>query len=148
MKHYYLIVLALILFLVSGCNNNQDFIYGKWQSLNNSEKVIEFTEKGEYILYDHREPVFSENDKIGKVLFEYMPSKKHYNLRLFGEKSNKTIQKAHIEVVDENRIRVFYFKHLNILDVADEFYRTDNLTDGDKIINRLYKEAYKQIKSK
>ena len=138
-----------MIFLASiGCKENkQEFIYGKWQSLNDAKKIIEFTNDGNYNLFEKRRPVYDPNDESKKITYRYKPLKKSYNLRFYGKDKSKALSIAHIEVVDQNRIRVYYYKHLRILQSADEFYRTDNLTDGDKIINKLLKESYKKLKS-
>jgi len=142
-------LLILIIFLTSlGCKENkQEFIYGKWQSLNDAKKVIEFTRDGKYNLFEKRQPVFDASNESEMITYKYRPFKKSYNLRFYGNDKSRALSIAHIEVIDQNRIRVYYYKHLRILQSADEFYRTDNLTDGDKIINKLYKESYNKLKS-
>jgi hypothetical protein len=47
--------------------------------------------------------------------------------------------KGRIEIVDKNRIRIYFHKHHDILDVADEYYRTDGFNNLSKIMKKILK---------
>ena len=46
--------------------------------------------------------------------------------------------RAEVHRVDDNRIRVLFLKHHHILDIADEFYKTDGFGNFEQIMESFY----------
>jgi hypothetical protein len=118
-------------------SNDNSEIVGLYQSLNDPSRALEFTKSGYYIIYINGNPLIQEIADSSKLKYFYNKSRSQFNLDIFGEKNNLLVVKANLEVVDKNRIRVYIYKHHDILDVADEFYRTDGFNNFEKIIKDL-----------
>ena len=48
--------------------------------------------------------------------------------------------KGRIEIVDDKRIRIYFHKHHNILDLADEYHRTDDFNSYQTIMEKILEE--------
>lgn len=138
-----IIPFVTLIILATGCFNlpvkesngkDYDFI-SKWQSLNDQNSLIEFTDST-YNLYKNQE-LFLE--------FDYSIIHKEgdwYDLKLtmrdIDNPGDPII--ASIQIVTQKRIRIYFFKHHEILDVADEYYRTDSLDNFENIMKTILKE--------
>ncbi|MEM6725775.1 MAG: hypothetical protein AAF598_17170 [Bacteroidota bacterium] len=50
---------------------------------------------------------------------------------------HQPFSKGRIEVVNQDRIRIYHHKHNNILDLADEYHRTSSFDSFEGIMDRL-----------
>ena len=118
---------------------------GKWQSLNNRETVIEFLSEGVYITYSHGEVFFKFTYKVEELedgLFTLEINTPDLDARDETFKGATTEpQRATIQIVNQDRIRIYYWKHKEILDIADEYSRTDDLNSFKKLIKRAIEET-------
>jgi len=111
-------------------------ICNKWQSLNDIDKVLEFKQDGTYLAY-------SKGEAQIELLYEVkarMDGLIELDI-LFGE-GDVNPGKVTIQVVNSDRIRIYVWKHGDVLDLADEYYRTDDFDS----MNRFLKEIIKQKK--
>jgi hypothetical protein len=124
--------LAFILF---GCHQKGDVnIIGKWQSLNRNT-VIEFSSDS-FDLYTNGKPLWSQASTEGVLHYTLSElGRDWYSLDVFD--GDKVFVKCKLEVVSKDRIRVYYFKHHNILDLADEYYRTNDFNSLNSILNEI-----------
>jgi hypothetical protein len=109
-------------------------LYSKWQSLNNSNLVVEFTKSNQYVVFGDREQVFSlqfQIDREENGLFE---------ISLYVDDADTEPGKVTIQIVNENRIRIYSWKHKTVLDTADEYYRTEDLNSFPSLIKRAINE--------
>ncbi|MEL7124002.1 MAG: hypothetical protein AAFO07_31480 [Bacteroidota bacterium] len=51
--------------------------------------------------------------------------------------ADKEFLKGKIEIVNPDRIRVYFYKHSNILDVADEYHRTDDFVSFQTLLDQV-----------
>lgn len=104
----YFLALITIAFLI-GCDNNnqQKPLIGKWQSTDDSNTVIEFTESGEYHLWINGESFtekFEENTE--PIKYNYLPDEKICNLKLIDEDSEKPTTLINLVFVQQNIIKL------------------------------------------
>jgi hypothetical protein len=129
-------VLTICLLGCTNSNNKNEFekfeLYSKWQCLNDPNFVIEFTPDNQYIVYRDKNKIFSLNCIIDKK------QKDKYDFTCTFNNDSLPI-KGIIELVTSDRIRVYIWKHHDILRMADEFYRTNNLTSFDSIYKEIWR---------
>ncbi|PHN01043.1 hypothetical protein [Flavilitoribacter nigricans] len=138
------ILFFLILFSLAGCQSEQYFddtaIQGLWQSLNDREYAVAFREDGSFGNYTRDKDLFADlyewnaiHYKVNKVI-----DAKRVELILFDNITKKEFMRAEVHRVDENRIRILFIKHHNILDLADEFHKTDGFGNFEEIMDSIY----------
>ncbi len=136
MKYTFIIILGLVL----GCSNQSQYNFtGKWQSLNESETVIEFTGNNEIILYRGGKSLWSQATKNGELKYKITNSQDNW-FDFEAVDGSEIFTKGRIEVVDDKRVRIYFHKHHNILDLADEYYRTDGFNSYHTIMETILKE--------
>lgn len=145
MKRYISSILIILINLVSikaysqliieGANTEGYDLYSKWQSLNNDNLVIEFDTSGNYITYRDYEEFFRFQFQIDSV------KNGIFNISHFVDEFDQKPGQSTIQIVDDNRIRVYHWKHGNVLDIADEYYRTEDLTSFRKLIKRVMNDS-------
>ncbi len=137
MKNTFILFIGL---LMSCSNQSQYNLTGKWQSLNESETVIEFTGNKELILYRGGKSFWSQATKNGELKYEIKNvQNKWFDFEAFD--GTELFTKGRIEIVDDNRVRIYFHKHHNILDLADEYYRTDDFNSYQTIMEKILKES-------
>ena len=120
--------------IIEGQNATDYDICTKWQSLNNFDKVLEFNKEGIYKAYTkgesqidlHYEIIARENGLIDIDL-------------LFGVEDAEP-GKVTIQIVDSDRIRIYVWKHGDVLDLADEYHRTNDFDSMNKYLKKIRKE--------
>jgi len=133
LRVFFLTFCCMTLFII-GCNeensnkNAESVLYSKWQSLNEPGLVIEFSKNHKYCVFRNQNLVFEiplpkVNSKNNRI--EYL---------FVNDSLNLCPLKIEVEVVSNERIRVFFWKHHNILKDADEFHRTKSFNGFDSIM--------------
>ena len=102
--------------IISGKDATNYNICDKWQSLNDFDKVLEFKKDGTYKAYTKGE---------SQIELQYEVKARAYGLIeidiLFGE-GDVNPGKVTIQIVNSDRIRMYVWKHGDVLDLADEYY--------------------------
>jgi hypothetical protein len=133
---YFLIFSAIISL---GYTSDDDlFFIGKWQSLNDYSALIEFTKEKKIILFKNEESFWVQATKYGELNYEISKQSDDW-YKLVTLDGTDEFYKGRIEIVDKNRIRIYFHKHHDILDVADEYYRTDGFNNLSKIMKKILK---------
>jgi hypothetical protein len=133
---YFLIFSAIISL---GYTSDDDlFFIGKWQSLNDYSALIEFTKEKKIILFKNEELFWVQATKYGELNYEISKQSDDW-YKLVTLDGTDEFYKGRIEIVDKNRIRIYFHKHHDILDVADEYYRTDGFNNLSKIMKKILK---------
>jgi hypothetical protein len=131
---------VLLIVLQWNCNPPVQYSFeGKWQSLNTPETVVEFTAEKEIILLRNKISLWGSATKHGELTYKFTSIQGdwyHFNLL----DRDELFVKGRIETVDENRIRIYFYKHHDILDVADEYYRTDGFDNYQVIMDKILME--------
>jgi hypothetical protein len=120
--------------IISGQDATNFNIYGKWQSLNNTDKVLEFNKDSTYIAYIK-----------GEVQLEL-----HYQVTgrkdglieidlLFGDDDLEP-GKMTIQIVNSDRTRIYVWKHGDVLDLADEYHRTNDFESMHKFVKKIMQQ--------
>ena len=136
MKNTFILIIGL---LMSCSNQNQYNFEGKWQSLNDSETVIEFTRNKEVILYRGGKSFWSQATKNGELRYEITNRKNKWS-EFEAFDGAELFTKGRIEIVDDKRVRIYFHKHHNILDLADEYYRTDDFNSYQTIMEKILED--------
>jgi len=142
------ILLIGIILLLTNCNKNDESynFYGMWQSLNNSGSVIEIDQNHDYTLFVKGKPTSNDIAGFGQLKINIIRKEENWNLfRIEDEATKKKFSAGRIEIVNEDRIRIYYHKHHDILDIADEYHRADNLVSFDKIMSEIQQQPEKEI---
>lgn len=131
--------LASIVLLWSGCQQNSTTTFqGKWQSLNDKDVVVEFKPDNKYCLYRKGSRLYEGVNERGYLTYGITHNQKSwYDLVIYNESINDVFSKNKIEVVDEKRIRIYAFKHHDILDVADEYYKVADFDSFDRVMKEI-----------
>jgi hypothetical protein len=134
--------LGLLTLLFSNCNPKKNFnFYGKWQSLNDSGFLVEIDSTNIYHLYRDGKVMFEEEESFKNPKIQiHSQHENWYEFRIGFNKNAEEMVKGRIEVVNPERIRIYYYKHHNILDLADEFHRTKDLKSFDSIMSKIMAE--------
>jgi hypothetical protein len=110
-------------------------LYSKWQSLNDDNLVVEFTKEGKFIVY-------RDQEKFIEFSFEEVRTPSgliEIELSLEGDITDPA--KSTVQIVNSDRIRIFHWKHGDVLDdAADEYFRTNDLNSFRKLIKRVIEE--------
>jgi len=135
-KSLILIVLISAVLSLSYRTDDDLFFIGKWQSLNDYSALVEFTADKKIILFKNEESFWVQATKYGELNYEISKqSEEWYKLVMLD--GTDEFYKGRIEIVDKNRIRIYIHKHHDILDTADEYYRTDGFNNLSKIMKKL-----------
>jgi len=135
-KSLILIVLISAVLSLSYRTDDDLFFIGKWQSLNDYSALVEFTADKKIILYKNEQSFWVQATKYGELNYEISKqSEEWYKLVMLD--GTDEFYKGRIEIVDKNRIRIYIHKHHDILDTADEYYRTDGFNNLSKIMKKL-----------
>ncbi len=136
----------LISLLFTACNQQKQFnFYGKWQSLNDRGLVYEINENGNYTLFRDGASLYAQVEGTGQLKIKIREeNQRWYSFKIADETSRKEFTKGRIEIVNEDQIRIYFHKHHDILDVADEFHRTENLTSFEAIMSKILQEPESQ----
>ncbi len=137
-KSVYKIIFIILIFL--SCHQEEKFnFYGKWQSLNEAGFIIEIDKNDRYDLYRKGKSMLEGLDVDELKIDIIRKTENWYRFKIEDLPTKKEFSKGRIEIVSKNRIRIYFHKHHDILDVADEFHRTKDLTSYEQIINKIYK---------
>ena len=132
-------MLFSLLILIS-CNGEVAFNFNDhWISLNGGNG-IRFEENGVYLFFKSGEdqPVNNDLLGIGKLKYELNHLKDDwFDLKVKEEGEDNLFMKGRVEVVSENRIRVYFFKHHDILDEADECHRSAKMNNFKGIMDSI-----------
>lgn len=111
-------------------------LHGLWQSLNNKRQVFEFRSDGRVAHYTEGKDIFAElpawnpiHYKIHKIIDD-----KRAELILFDAVTKKQFLRLEVHRVNDQRIRLLWLKHNGILDLADEYYKTDGFGNFESIM--------------
>ena len=131
-------LLGIICISNYGCKKSEDIdLVGMWQSLNDPT-IIEFTADN-VELYRNGKPFWSLATNEGKLNYTLKELRRDwYQLGIMDGKEN--FIKCKIEIVNRDRIRIYYFKHHDILDLADEYHRTKDFNSFDQIMKKILDE--------
>jgi len=136
MKSMFILIAGLLI----GCWSQSHYkLEGKWQSLNESETVIAFTSHKEIILYRGGKSFWGQITKNGEMKYEITNSHNEW-MDFAAFDGDELFTKGRIEIVDDKRIRIYLHKHHNILDLADEYYRTDDFKSYQTIMEKILEE--------
>ena len=120
--------------IITGQDATTYSICNKWQSLNDIDKVLEFRKDGTYIAYIKGE---------AQIELQYEVKARADGLIeldiLFGE-GDVNPGKVTIQIVNSDRIRMYVWKHGDVLDLADEYYRTDDFDSMNKFLREIIKQ--------
>lgn len=132
----------ITLLLLTACHPKKQFnFYDKWQSLNDRGLVVEINKNGNYTLFRDGTSLYAQVESIGQLKIKIREeTQRWYSFKIADENSRKVELKGRIEIVNEDRIRIYYYKHHDILDGADEFHRTENLTSFEAILSKIQQE--------
>ena len=133
----FFIVVSLMLTSLA-CDQKGTYNFaGKWQSLNDPNFVIEFTSDDRFIIYRDGEDFFSKS-KLPPLAYAIQHSHQGWHtFSTMDESGERGIYFGRLEVVNDDRIRIYLHKHHGILDLADEYHRTYNLTSYDSILRAI-----------
>jgi hypothetical protein len=127
-----MLILALLLI---GCNHSHYDFNGKWQSLNDPDVLIEFQDNTVSLL-TAQQPLWNAVSQSGFLRYELQSERPNwYHLQVFD--NDALFVHGKIEVVNDFRIRVYLYKHHDILDVADEFHRTKGLNTYRELLDSI-----------
>lgn len=140
-----LITLCSIVLASSCTEETREFEFtGKWQSLNNQPVTIEFTKTGVFRLYRDNYSLWREATQNGDLHIQISPVEKNW-YQFVGLDGDEIVIQGKIERVSDKRIRMYYHKQHNILDVADEYYRTSGTQSYSQIMDALNAEEEPQL---
>lgn len=125
--------------LLQSCRNKPDLeLTGKWQSLNGLAG-IEFFPDHTIDLFKDNQPVWSMASTNGHLNYSINPLQDNwFQFMVLDGKSEFT--RGKIEVVRPDRIRIYFFKHHDILDVADEYQKANDFQSYSPIMESILKE--------
>ncbi|MBN1184452.1 MAG: hypothetical protein JXB49_19325 [Bacteroidales bacterium] len=135
------VIILFVAILVSQCKNHENYKFmGMWQSLNESSLIIEFKDDNKIDLYRNGEPFWSMASVTGELKYEIREKEKGwYDISIIDR--DEVFVHGKIEIINEDRIRIYFFKHHDILDAADEYYRTSDFDSFGKIMDKIDKES-------
>jgi len=109
-------------------------IYDKWQSLNLVDNVIEFKMDGSYIAYSKGVPQIELQYKV--------VAREHglIEIDILSGEDDPEPGKVTIQVINPERIRIYVWKHGDVLDVADEYHRTDDFDSMNAFLRKIIKQ--------
>ena len=137
-------VLLLLLIILSfhSCKTENDYQFtGKWQSLNDSMSVIEFTKNNKIILYRDGKSFWVQAAMHGELNYEISKQDDSW-YRFVAFDGKEEFLHGRIEIVDNNRIRIYFHKHHDILDLADEYHKTTDFNSFSKIMREIMKAGH------
>lgn len=130
----------LFLFPFLQCQPNKTFnitfLQGFWQSLNDQGHAVAFKEDGCFANYSNEKDLLTnlyEWDVIHYKVHRVIDNNRA-ELIFFDATTKKLLMRAEVHRVNRHRIRMLFLKHNHILDVADEYYKTDGFGNFDAIM--------------
>lgn len=136
-KYFIICILAWSGF---SCRQTSDFNFeGKWQSLNEAGTVVEFTKDNRIVLYRDGKSFWGSATKHGELTYmiENDPDN-WYSFKAYD--GDEFFFKGRIELVKGGRIRIYFLKHHDILDLADEYIRTNDFDSFSSILSGILEE--------
>jgi hypothetical protein len=135
--HAKVLLLLSIVFIFSGCKHENDFQFtGKWQSLNDSKSLIEFTADNHIILYRNGKSFWALASRHGELNYEISEEGDGW-YKFAALDGVEEFLHGRIEIVNTDRIRIYFHKHHDILDVADEYHRTADFNNFSEIMREI-----------
>jgi hypothetical protein len=136
-KVYPRLLILILLIGISGFKiDNNDLVTGMWQSLNDCNSVLKFTKDYKIILYNKGESFWGQISENGELSYTILKNENNW-IDFQANDGDKLVFKGKIEIVTNDRIRVYFYKHHDILDVADEYYRTYDFHSFEKIMKKI-----------
>lgn len=135
-----LLISLITIVAISSCQNQEPFEFvGKWQSLNDSNYSIVIGENFSFDqIRNNRKVSFEGLDKLNQLNIDIESMIVPWtNFEVREMTNSELFMHGRIEVVDQERIRIYFHKHHDILDFADEFYRNDNDEDLEEIMRKI-----------
>lgn len=134
-----LAVQIFIASLFSSCDTADKFAFNdKWQSLNDRNFVIEITDSNNYIVYRNGDILFDELSGFDDLEISIIHRENDwFDFTIVDRNSMEAFTNGRIERKTNDRIRVYFHKHHDILDLADEFHRTNDLVSFDSIMKEI-----------
>jgi len=131
-----LISFVLIILVFSKCSSIEEFdFHGKWQSLNDEGLLIQIDDENNYTLFKNGKSYLDELEGYGKLKIKINHSEGHWNSFIVEDELQKELTHGRIEIVTKDRIRIYFHKHHQILDLADEFHRADDFSSFHKLLD-------------
>lgn len=139
-KLYYTLISVLFIF---NCRQQPEYsVEGKWQSLNDPSTVIEFMPDGKIDLYKSGTSFWGQVMPLGEL--EYFLKRVDQDwLDIIILKGKENFTNGRVEIVTPERIRIYFHKHHDILDLADEYHRTEDFTSYQDIMNKVLEQPEK-----
>ncbi len=127
----------LLIVLQWSCHPSDSYKFeGKWQSLNSPGSVVAFTPDKKMIFYKDKVSFWGQATKHGELTYMLTSIQgPWYHFETFD--GDEFFTGGRIETVDENRIRIYIHKHHDILDQADEYYRTEDFDSFKPIMEKI-----------
>ena len=129
-------VFLVTLFFLS-CIPKTDFnFHGYWQSLNEGNLTILIGDNFEYELIRDGLSFFSRTDDESPTISIQQREKNWYSFQIiyaYGE----DMVRGRIETVNKDRMRIYFHKHHDILDLADEFHRAKDTNSFDNLMDSI-----------
>ncbi|MFN7116306.1 MAG: hypothetical protein ACK4TA_05865 [Saprospiraceae bacterium] len=129
----------ILLFATAGCSNtafDEEQLQGLWQSLNDPHRVVSIDRYGTYTLYLKGENFSKNIAGFEQLQFQIVQTQdvRHADFNIVNPSNESVFVKGKVEMVNADRMRLYFFKHNNILDLADEYYKTDGFGNFEKIM--------------
>ena len=124
---------------MANCNPKEEFnFYGKWQSLNDKTTVVEIDKNNNYFLFRNGKSFYDDLIGYGNLKINIKAEGGNWSsFKIISQENGKTFLTGKFEIVNNDRIRIYFYKHHQILDKADEFHRTDDFSSFDKIMDEI-----------
>jgi hypothetical protein len=134
-----LLITITIALLVISCRSDETFDFvGKWQSLN-AQGGIEINDQLQIDLFIDGLPFWSLAAKHPPLKFEVISQKGNW-LSFHVMDGEELFMKGKIERVSKDRVRFYFFKHHDILDIADEYHRANDFNSYTSIMEDILKQ--------
>jgi hypothetical protein len=132
------ILIMLVLCIIS-CRRAEPFdITGKWQSLN-AQGGFQITAQHEIDFYKDGLPLWSMAASNPPLKFQVISNDENWlSFRVMD--GDELFIKGKMEQVNEQRLRIYLFKHHDILDIADEYHRANDFESYTSIMEGILKQ--------
>lgn len=125
--------------LLLSCQQNEPFnLVGKWQSLN-AQGGIEINNQHEIDLYRDGLPLWSGAARHPPLKLEVISQQGNW-LSFDVRDGEALFMKGKIERVNKDRVRFYFFKHHDILDIADEYHRANDFDSYTSIMDGILQQ--------
>lgn len=135
-KSLFFFIWILLTIHCTSANFNTQQLQGLWQSLNDPHRALQIDQQGNYALYTDGRNLLENIAGTGHLQFKIVKTQDaaHADFNIIDRSNQSIFVKGKVEIVDAQRVRFYFFKHNDILDVADEYYRTARFGNFDKIM--------------